>query len=125
MCESFPSLASQHRPHDLLWVDDASAVVPVDARPAWATTAWLSVAPVVVRRAPLVRDRVPVGVRGAARNERFAAHVAGDRVISKIAPQDIARHVSSRWPIRDSKLPCLRALARLACELDDSSLNWG
>jgi phosphoribosyl-dephospho-CoA transferase len=125
VCESFLSSASEHRPHDLLWVGDASAVVPVDALPAWATTAWLSVAPVVVRRAPLLRDRVPVGLRGAARNERCAAHVAGDRVIRKMAPQDIARPVSSRWPIRDSKLRCLRALARLACELDESSLSWG
>jgi phosphoribosyl-dephospho-CoA transferase len=108
-----------------LWIDDASAVVPVDALPAWATTAWLAVAPVVVRRAPPLRDRVPIGLRGAARNERCAAHVASDRVIHKVAPEDITRHASSRGLIRESELPCLRALARLACELDESSLTWG
>jgi len=121
---SLPS-ASEHRPHDLLWVDDASAVVPVDALPAWATSAWLSVAPVVVRRAPPLRDCVPVGLRGATRNERCAAHVAGDRVIRKASPQDIARQVSSRRRIHQSELPCLRALDRLACALDESSLTWG
>jgi len=123
--ESPVSSASEYRPHDLLWVDDASAVVPVDALPAWATTAWLSVAPVVVRRAPLLSDRVPVGLRGATRNERCAAHVAGDRVIRKVSPQDIARHVSNGLPSREAKLPCLRVLARLARELDESSLSWG
>ena len=119
------SSVSEHRPHDLLWVDDASAAVPVDALPAWATTAWLSVAPVVVRRAPSLRDRVPIGLRGAARNERCAAYVASDRVIRKVSPQDIARHVASRRLVRESGLPCLRALARLACDLDESSLTWG
>jgi phosphoribosyl-dephospho-CoA transferase len=125
VCESFLSSASEHRPHDLLWVGDASAVMPVDALPAWATPAWLSVAPVVVRRAPLLRDRVPVGLRGATRNERCAAHVAADRVIRKVAPHDIARQVASTVAIRDSKLPCLRVLARLACMLDESALRWG
>jgi phosphoribosyl-dephospho-CoA transferase len=123
--ESFPPSAFEHRPHDLLWVDDASAVMPLDVLPAWATAAWLSVAPVVVRRAPLLRDRVPIGLRGATRNERCAARVAVDRVIRKVTPQDIARNVSSRWPIRDSRLACLRVLARLADQLDESALSWG
>ena len=117
--------AAEHRPHDLLWIDDPSAIVPVDAPPSWATTAWLAVAPVVVRRAPLLCDRVPIGLRGVARNERCAAQVASDRVIRKVAPQDIARDVSSRRLFRDSRLPCLRALARLACALEESSLSWG
>jgi phosphoribosyl-dephospho-CoA transferase len=70
-------------------------------------------------------DRVPVGLRGATRNERCAAHVAADRVIRKVAPQDIARHVSNDLSNREAQLPCLRALARLARELDGSSLSWG
>jgi phosphoribosyl-dephospho-CoA transferase len=125
VCASSLSSVSEHRPHDLLWVDDGSVVVSVDALPTWATTAWLAVAPLVVRRAPLLRDRVPVGLRGAARNERCAAYIASDRVVRKVAPEDIARHVSSRRLVRESELPCLRALARLACELDESPLIWG
>src|SRR6478672_11275397 len=106
-----------HRPHDLLWLDEASAVVPLDAVPAWATAAWLSVAPVVVRRAPPLPGHVPIGLRGVARNERCAAHVADDRIIRKVSPRDIACHVS-RYPlVRESKLPCLRTLARLALAL--------
>ena len=119
------SSAIEHRPHDLLWVGDAADLMPVDTLPAWATTAWLSVAPVVVRRALPSGDRVPVGLRGAARNERCAAHVAADRVARKVTPHDIARSVSGNSPIRDSKLPCLRTLTRLACRLNASSLKWG
>jgi phosphoribosyl-dephospho-CoA transferase len=109
----------------LLWVGDAADLIPVDALPAWATSAWLSVAPVVVRRAPSSGDRVPVGLRGAARNERCAAHVAADRVIRKVTPHEIARGVFSNSLMRDSKLQCLRALAQLACVLNESPLSWG
>jgi phosphoribosyl-dephospho-CoA transferase len=42
-----------------------------------------------------------------------------------VAPQDIARYVASLRLVRESGLPCLRALARLACDLDESSLTWG
>ena len=115
-----------HRPHDLLWVNDASALIPVDALPAWATAAWLSVAPAVVRRAPIrSNDRVPVGLRGATRSERCAAHAAAAGVIRKVTPEDIARCVSVRPWLHDSVLPCLRALARLAPALDAQALTWG
>lgn len=126
MCESSSvASAAEHRPHDLLWVGDASDVMPLETLPAWTSAAWLTVAPVVVRRAPTLRDRVPVGLRGATRSERCAAHVAADRVVRKVTPQDIARRVSICQPFRGSTLPCLRTLARLAGALDESSLSWG
>ncbi|MDQ6629530.1 MAG: malonate decarboxylase holo-ACP synthase [Pseudomonadota bacterium] len=125
MRESFLASAFAHRPHDLLWVGNASALRPVEALPAWASTAWLAVAPVVVRRAPFLGDRVPVGVRGVSRSERCAAHVHAHQVIGKVTPQDIARDVSGRLALRHSRLPCLRALARLARELDEAALSWG
>jgi phosphoribosyl-dephospho-CoA transferase len=37
----------------------------------------------------------------------------------------MARHLSSRRLVCESDLPCLLALARLACELDEASLTWG
>ena len=118
--------AAGHRPHDLLWVDDASALIPVDAFPEWAMTPWLSVAPVVVRRAGVLRgDRIPVGLRGAMRSERCAAHVAANRVTRSVSPEDIARRVSNRAQVRASALPCLCALARIAPALDGMSLGWG
>jgi phosphoribosyl-dephospho-CoA transferase len=125
VCESAISSASEYWPHDLLWVGDVSDLMPIDTLPAWASAAWLAVAPVVVRRGPMSHDRVPVGLRGATRNERCAAHLAADRVTRKVTPHDIARRVSSHLPLRDSRLPCLRTLARLAGALNESSLSWG
>ncbi|MEP6873949.1 MAG: malonate decarboxylase holo-ACP synthase [Burkholderiales bacterium] len=125
MRERSLSSTAEHRPHDLLWVGAAADLMPLDALPAWATTAWISVAPVVVRRAPLLGDRVPVGLRGAARHERCAAHVPADRVTRKVTPHDIARSVSNNPNIAESRLPCLRTLTQLASALNESSLSWG
>jgi phosphoribosyl-dephospho-CoA transferase len=117
--------AAECRPHDLLWLGASAELSPVDALPAWATAAWLSVAPVVVRRAVPSGDRVPVGLRGTARHQRCAAHVAADRIARKVSPHDIAHSVSGNPLVRDARLACLRTLGRLACMLNETSLTWG
>jgi phosphoribosyl-dephospho-CoA transferase len=114
------------RPHDLLWVDAAAALHAAEAWPAWATSAWLAVAPAVVRRALPRMDRdVPVGLRGATRSERCAAHVRADRIMRRVTPEELAEGVGAHPAIRQSPLPCLRMLARLAPVLDDMPLRWG
>lgn len=118
--------SAEHRPHDLLWVDAAAALIAVDGLPAWVTVEWLSVAPVVVRRAPITASgAVPVGLRGATRSERCAGHVAADRIVRVMTPEAIARQVISHALVRSSSLPCLRALMRIAPLLDRSALAWG
>lgn len=115
-----------HRPHDLLWVDDPAALIAVDAWPAWATPAWRAVAPAVVRRAPLrANDRLPVGLRGATRRERCAAHALGSQVVRRVTPEAVARRASMRTDLVDSPLACLRTLARLTPALDALALAWG
>ena len=125
MHERLPSAAADPRPHDLLWVAAAPDLVPVDALPAWATAGWVRAAPVVVRRAPIDGDRVPVGLRGMARHQRCAARVARDRVVRTVTPQEIARRVSNDARLSAATLPCVRTLARLARMLDHSALVWG
>lgn len=117
----------QHRPHDLLWVDDPSALLPVDAWPAWATPDWLARAPAVVRRAPRPSgDRLPVGLRGAARSERCAAHLRCSRVIRRVTPEDVAQRTTARHAgLLASGLACLRTLVRISPLLDATALAWG
>jgi len=38
-------LNADYRPHDLLWLQDASALVFSAPQPLWATPAWLALAP--------------------------------------------------------------------------------
>jgi phosphoribosyl-dephospho-CoA transferase len=115
-----------YRPHDLLWLADAAALVVQESLPRWVTPAWLAVSPVVVRRAtPALASEVPVGLRGAVRSERCAAHVSADRVMRSLTPEAIARRASTSAAVRASALPCLRTLARVAGALDASPLAWG
>jgi phosphoribosyl-dephospho-CoA transferase len=115
-----------HRPHDLLWLSDPAALVVQESLPRWATPAWLAVSPVVVRRSTSAApSEVPVGLRGATRSERCAAHVSADQVIRSLTPEAIARHASTSAVVRTSALPCLRTLAQVAGALDALPLAWG
>jgi phosphoribosyl-dephospho-CoA transferase len=120
------SISHGHRPHDLLWLTDPAALVVQEPLPRWATPAWLAVSPVVVRRSTIaVPSEVPVGLRGAMRNERCAAHVSADRVMRSLTPEAIAHFASTSTAVRASALPCLRTLARVAGALNTSPLAWG
>jgi phosphoribosyl-dephospho-CoA transferase len=120
------SISHGHRPHDLLWLADPAALVVQESLPRWATPAWLAVSPVVVRRSTVAAPiQVPVGLRGATRGERCAAHVSADQVMRSLTPEAIARHASTSAVVRTSALPCLRTLAQIAGALDALPLAWG
>ena len=114
-----------HRPHDLLWLADAAALVSTGSLPAWATPAWLAVAPVVVRRATVDAGQVPVGLRGTTRAERCAAQVPATQVVRAMTPEAVLDAWSSRASDDRRKLPCLQTLAALAPALRAHPLAWG
>jgi len=114
------------RPHDLLWPADPAALVIDGPRPAWATPPWLAVAPVVVRRAARTDPRlIPVGLRGATRNERCAAQLSAAQVSHVQTPEDVAAAWRRRDRHAERDLPCLQTLAALAPALDALPLAWG
>jgi phosphoribosyl-dephospho-CoA transferase len=115
-----------YRPHDLLWLADAAALVVQESLPRWVTPAWVAVSPVVVRRAiPAIASEVPIGLRGVMRSERCAAYVSADRVMRSLTPEAIARRASTSAAVRASALPCLRTLAHVAAALNALPLAWG
>ena len=117
----------QFNPHDLLWVREPADVRSISEEvPAWASRAWLSVAPVVVRRAAVGEGGlVPVGLRGHARHERFAACVAREHIARRVTPEALAQAHGWRTGAALADLPCVRALSRVAPELDELRLTWG
>jgi phosphoribosyl-dephospho-CoA transferase len=120
------STVHRYRPHDLLWLADAAALVVQESLPRWVTPEWVAVSPVVVRRAtPAITSEVPIGLRGVVRSERCAAHVSADRVARSLTPEAIARGASTSALVRASALPCLRTLARVAAALNALPLAWG
>ncbi len=113
----------QHpRPHDLLW-GLRPEHLPQEA-PAWARAALGGHVPVVVRRAPAEPGWVAVGVRGAAREQRYATWMCLSEISRLVSPQAVAR--TGRW--RSHAQPqwsALRALNQMAPRLDDLGLAWG
>jgi phosphoribosyl-dephospho-CoA transferase len=114
------------RPHDLLWVREPGDLRSAAEVPAWASREWLSQAPVVVRREAVAEPGVvPVGLRGRARNERFAAYVDRARVVRRVMPEALAESRAWRTNTALADLLCVQALARIAPELDRLRLTWG
>lgn len=110
------------RPHDLLCGLTAQHLPA--AAPAWARAALARYAPVVVRRAVAEPGWVAVGIRGAAREERFASWMRLSDVRRRVSPEAIAR--AGRW-VRHAQgqWPALRALSYLAAPLNAGGLHWG
>ena len=110
------------RPHDLLW-GLRPEQLPQEA-PAWARAALGGHVPVVMRRAPAEPGWVAVGIRGAAREQRYATWMRLSDISRLVSPQAVARagrwrnHAQSHWP-------ALRALSELAPRLDALGLAWG
>jgi phosphoribosyl-dephospho-CoA transferase len=104
---------SMYRPHDLLWVAPGALG---DACPGWADAAW----PVVVRREDTGPQRIPVGLRGLARNQRWPAYVAVDAVVRCATPEMLA---ASRAHVLPAVLGA--ALDLVTAGLHGAGLAWG
>jgi len=110
------------RPHDLLW-GLLPTQLPQEA-PAWARAALGEHVPVVVRRAPAEFGWVAVGIRGTAREQRYATWMRLSEISCSVSPEAVAR--AGRWRQHGQpQWPALQALEQLAQQLDALGLNWG
>ncbi len=116
------------RPHDLLRLAPTATILGQPGNedaPAWvrrelARTPW-----VVVRRGAAKPGRIPVGVRGSTRSERWATTVSDAEVTSVTAPEDL-RPGGHRPGDRGDVPPdvaAIRALLAVAASLERWA--WG
>ena len=79
----------------------------------------------VVRRGHVRDGMIPVGVRGLARQQRFAAFLAVAEIADRLSPEELteSRHVIARR--RKDAVPALAALARVAPILASRGHRWG
>nr|WP_269216557.1 MULTISPECIES: malonate decarboxylase holo-ACP synthase [Pseudomonas] len=103
--------------HDLLW-GMTPEQLPTDA-PAWVAEALSLGQPVVVRRASTPPGQVAVGVRGPAREQRYATSMPLVAIRRRVRPEDLCQVEAHRH------VPALQALARLRSMLDTSGWTWG
>ncbi len=107
------------RPHDLLRLTPHANLIAEDA-PAWVVPSLARAPFVVVRRARIDGDLVPVGVRGTSRAERVPALLHRRDVAETLTPESLARSTVPRRP-----LPALAALTDVANAAAQFDLVWG
>jgi len=103
-------------PHTLLHLTSAQAVIGDNAQPVptWVTTALTATATVVVRRGPQSAGRIPVGVRGPQRQQRWAGTVAVADIQTQIVPTElVANQAWKQLAASRQQLPAIQALPRL------------
>jgi len=111
--------------NDLLRIKDSSSLVGHFQQNPWIDEALKRAPLVVVRRAPIINDRVPVGIRGSDRNQRCAAIILCSTIIDRITPEQLAEDKLWRTnkQIRESKL--FSSLEVVDAILSNSGIAWG
>ncbi len=111
--------------HDLLRLRDPGDFVSRVPVPVWVKESLSWVPWVVVRRAPMEGEYVPVGVRGESRNNRFAGFIHSSSIIECVRPHQLS--VSRAWErgVRRDELPAMRVLPFVHEIFRASELHWG
>ncbi len=111
--------------HDLLRLRQPIALTAAKPVPSWVEAVLARTPWVVVRRGRVGDGWLPIGVRGAARSQRFAALGALADVRERLTPEDVAVSCRAIDPARIGAIPALPALARVAPLLERLGRRWG
>ncbi len=111
--------------HDLIRLRGPTALAADEPVPSWVEPALRRTPWVVVRRGHVREGLIPVGVRGMARSQRFAAFLAVSEVAERLSPEDLAAPRIVIEPGRMDAVPALAALSRVAPILSRRGYRWG
>jgi phosphoribosyl-dephospho-CoA transferase len=111
--------------HDLIRLLEPIALTADAPAPSWLGPALKRAPWVVVRRGPVRDGMIPVGVRGSARHQRFAAFVTVAEIADRLSPEDLtdSRYLVERKP--KDPAPAMAALERVTPILARSGRRWG
>jgi len=110
------------RIHDLLEIDAERFLQGQSSAPGWVAASLREAPFVVVRRGPTDQG-IPVGIRGALRNERWAGVCHPDIVRAILRPQMLLSRVVPATRI--VAIPALRSLPFLAERWREFDAPWG
>jgi phosphoribosyl-dephospho-CoA transferase len=111
------------RTHDLLEIDANQLIAAQAAAPQWVEGSLRRSPFVVVRRGRLTEQEIPVGIRGAERNQRWATFCHPKFVKTILSPPQLLRRTA---PIsRANVIRAFRALNVLKNRWTDLDLPWG
>ena len=93
--------------------------------PAWVAESLRQTPFVVVRRGPVSDQEIPIGVRGAHRNERWAGGCHPSLVNEILTPQALLSRAPALAVISAAAIPALRTLSLLAQRWKVLDSPWG
>jgi phosphoribosyl-dephospho-CoA transferase len=113
--------------HTLLRIAGGAVLAGAAAAPAWVGASLRATPWVVVRRAERAAGSIPVGVRGAARAQRFAAWLQPHAVLDAVSAPQLARRRAWAAHPRAAGVPALAALDAVAAIMAAHALHghWG
>lgn len=117
--------------HTLLRIRDEHCLIadaqPPAQRPEWVDPALKRAPWVVIRRAPATDTRLPVGVRGRLRHERWAAWLPEAAILERVTPQTLAHQRAWLRATRRESIAALDALEAVAKIMSAHGLEglWG
>ncbi|UOR13575.1 malonate decarboxylase holo-ACP synthase [Halobacillus amylolyticus] len=112
-------------PHDLVRIREGTELTMCPDIPSWVTTSLQSTPFVVVRRVPVIEGRIPIGVRGKQRNQRFGAYIRQEDVLDHISPSQIVDEGKWMENTRNSPMPAFQALRQVNDILHSYGMVWG
>lgn len=112
--------------HDLVKINGAQALETSAPLPPWAAFSLKKAPYVVVRRAEIVNNKIPIGIRGENRAERMAAWVDEENVEKVITPEEII-HQKLWNELEENRriLPQVEAIRALEKVMRREELDWG
>lgn len=111
--------------HDLVRIHSSADLECVSAVPEWVHLALKRAPWVVIRRSPVSNGRIPVGVRGTGRNQRFAAFLPIRFVDEVVTPVQLA--IQARWREYSLKAESqvFSQLEEIADYYNQAGICWG
>jgi phosphoribosyl-dephospho-CoA transferase len=109
--------------HDLLQIDAHALTADSVSRPQWVTETLICCPWVVVRRGQAPAGQISVGVRGAARSERWAGCCSKAPIKKIVRPAELL--VPSWISAHLRRTPALQALEEVIERWQGLSLPWG
>jgi len=111
--------------HDLLRLKNGCDITERFSKPKWVDEALKRAPFVVVRRAPFLNNKVPVGIRGELRNDRFGGLLLRSNIASIISPQKIVSNKLWLNTPRFSQIQVFSALDFAYNIFKTYDLSWG
>ena len=111
--------------HDLIRPLEPIALTADAPAPSWLGPALQRAPWVVIRRGPIRDGMIPVGARGSARHQRFAAFLSVARIAERLSPEDLVASLHAIAQDRREEVPAMAALARVAPVLAHHGARWG